>query len=53
MADAPDPNPADEDGIVDSDDTTQADAGMPGGSGAAPGEGSTQPYGTEREGRDD
>lgn len=34
-------------GGTDSDDTTQADAGMVGGTGAAPTEGTTQPLGTE------
>lgn len=32
---------------TDSDDTTQADAGMVGGTGAAPTEGTRQPLGTE------
>ena len=39
-------------GGTDSDDTTQADAGMVGGTGAAPTEGTSQPLGTEREGGD-
>lgn len=34
-------------GLTDSDDTTQADAGMVGGTGAAPTEGTAQPLGTE------
>lgn len=37
----------DESGLVESDDTTQADAGMAGGTGAAPGEATVQPLGTE------
>lgn len=36
-------------GLVDSDDTTQADAGMVGGTGAIPEEATAQPYGTEPE----
>lgn len=39
-----DPRPG---GGADSDDTTQADAGMVGGTGAVPTEGTTQPLGTE------
>ena len=35
------------DGRVDSDDTTQADAGMAGGTGAAEGEATATPQGTE------
>lgn len=34
-------------GLADTDDTTEADQGMPGGAGAAPTEGATQPVGTE------
>lgn len=44
-------NPRDEDlapsGQVDSDDTTQADAGMAGGTGADEGQASATPMGTE------
>jgi hypothetical protein len=42
-----------QEGAADSDDTTQADAGLAGGTGAAPGESAAQPYGTELEGKDD
>lgn len=34
-------------GGTDSDDTTQADAGMVGGTGASPTEGTAQPFGTD------
>lgn len=40
-------------GLVDSDDTTQADAGMVGGTGAAPEQASVQPYATDRGEEDD
>ncbi|HVL99662.1 MAG TPA: hypothetical protein VM324_10270 [Egibacteraceae bacterium] len=39
-----DPRPG---GMAESDDTTQADAGLVAGTGAAPTEGSVQPLGTE------
>lgn len=39
-------------GGTDSDDTTQADAGMVGGTGAAPTEGTSQPFGTQPQGGD-
>ena len=46
-----DPSPRDDDrgpdGLVDSDDTTQADAGMTGGTGADEGQASATPTGTE------
>jgi hypothetical protein len=48
--DRPDTEPddaQDADGLVDSDDTTMADAGLTGGTGAAPGEGTLTPYGTK------
>lgn len=35
-------------GLVDSDDTTQADAGMVGGAGAAPNQATVKPYATEQ-----
>ena len=35
------------DGLVDSDDTTQADAGMAGGTGTVEGQATTNPLGTE------
>jgi hypothetical protein len=56
MSDQRDPEATPEElqeGAVDSDDTTQADAGLAGGTGAAPGEGAARPYGTELEGKDD
>lgn len=58
MATDPDPHDRDTDdpeeqptadGLVDSDDTTMADAGLTGGTGAAEGEGTVTPYGTEPE----
>lgn len=55
-----DPRPDDDDaeqgagaGQVDSDDTTQADAGMAGGTGAAAGEATVNPSGTEPHAEDD
>lgn len=48
MGEPQDQRPDDElSGQVDSDDTTQADAGMVGGTGAEAGEATTTPLGTE------
>lgn len=48
-----DTDEAEPSGLVDSDDTTQADAGMVGGTGAAPGEATVRPYATEHGDDDD
>lgn len=41
------------DGLVDSDDTTQADAGLPGGTGTDEGQSTIDPMGTEGDGEGD
>lgn len=57
MATGDDENPRDEDtrpdGQVDSDDTTQADAGMAGGTGAEEGQATATPMGTQPQAEDD